>query len=91
MHPTSSIGELTLAVCASVACQSLLLTSYLSFVFLSPMIVLIDVSLSHHFCRRYVTADAMGMAKEGDRPRLVSLVPEARLGTLRCTQVQGSP
>src|SRR4051812_27857250 len=32
-------------------------------------------------CRRLVTADAMGMAKEGDRPRLVSMVPEARVGT----------
>src|SRR3954470_19249241 len=31
--------------------------------------------------RRLVTADAMGMAKEGDRPRLVSMVPEARVGT----------
>src|SRR3954467_1316280 len=49
MHPSSSIGELTLALCASVAWQSLLLTSYLSFGFLSPMIVLIDVSLSHLF------------------------------------------
>src|ERR1041384_8116240 len=37
-------------MCASVAWQSLLLTSYLSFGFLSPMIVLIDVSLSHLFC-----------------------------------------
>src|SRR3954469_7548012 len=36
-------------MCASVAWQSLLLTSYLSFGFLSPMIVLIDVSLSHLF------------------------------------------
>src|SRR3954469_9196917 len=36
-------------MCASVAWQSLLLTSYLSFGFLSPMIVLIDVSLSHIF------------------------------------------
>src|SRR3954463_13376729 len=34
---------------ATVACQSLLLTLYLSFGFLSPMIVLIDVSLSHLF------------------------------------------
>src|SRR3954463_2305655 len=46
-------------------------------------------------CRRYVTADAMGMAKEGDNPRLVSLVPESRMGTHgetpRCTQVRGSP
>src|SRR4051812_11053132 len=46
-------------------------------------------------CRRYVTADAMGMAKEGDRPRLMSLVPETRMGTHgetpRCTQVRGSP
>src|SRR3954467_1221527 len=49
MHPSSSIGELTLALCASVAWQSLLLTSYLSYGFLSPMIVLIDVSLSHLF------------------------------------------
>src|SRR3954467_1194464 len=49
MHPSSSIGELTLALCASVAWQSLLLTSYLSFGFLSPMIVLIDVRLSHIF------------------------------------------
>src|SRR3954467_13554336 len=32
-------------------------------------------------CRRLVMADAMGMAKEGDRPRLVSMVPEARVGT----------
>src|SRR3954462_3534642 len=32
-----------------VAWQSLLLTSYLSYGFLSPMIVLIDVSLSHLF------------------------------------------
>jgi len=30
----------------------------------------------------YETADAMGMAKEGDRPRLLSMVPEARSGTL---------
>src|SRR3954447_7060949 len=30
--------------------QSLLLASYLSFGFLSPMTVLIDVSLSHPFC-----------------------------------------
>src|ERR1041385_1840292 len=37
-------------ICASVAWQSLLLTSYLSFGFLSLMIVLIDVSLSHPFC-----------------------------------------
>src|SRR3954470_5180439 len=35
--------------CASVAWQSLLLTSYLSFGLLLPMIVLIDVSLSHLF------------------------------------------
>src|ERR1041385_213588 len=45
--------------------------------------------------RRYVTADSMGMAKEGDKPRLVSLVPESRMGTHsetpRCTQVRGSP
>src|ERR1041385_3733227 len=47
--PTSSIGELTLALCAFVAWQSLLLTSYLSFGFLSARIVLIDVSLSHLF------------------------------------------
>src|ERR1041385_7459809 len=47
--PTSSIGELTKLICASVAWQSLLLTSYLSFGFLSPIIVLIDVSLSHLF------------------------------------------
>src|ERR1041385_4278369 len=47
--PTSSIVELTLALCASVAWKSLLLTPYLSFGFLSPMIVLIDVSLSHFF------------------------------------------
>ena len=33
-------------------------------------------------CRRYGTADAMGMAKEGDKPRLLSMVPEARSGTL---------
>src|SRR3954462_3258679 len=32
-----------------VAWQSLLLTSYLSYGFISPMIVLIDVSLSHLF------------------------------------------
>ena len=35
--------------CASVVWQSLLLTSYLSYGLLSPMIVLIDVSLSHLF------------------------------------------
>src|SRR3954464_3773006 len=43
-------------------------------------------------CCRYVTTDAMGMAKEGDKPRLVSLVPESRVGTHsetpRCTQVR---
>ena len=40
-----------IALCASPCCmQSLLLTSYLSYGFLSPMIVLIDVSLSHPFC-----------------------------------------
>src|SRR4051812_23199207 len=32
-------------------------------------------------CRCLVTADAMGMAKEGDIPRLVSMVLEARVGT----------
>src|ERR1041385_1844811 len=30
--------------------------------------------------RRYVTADAMGMAQEGDKLRLVSMVPESRVG-----------
>src|SRR3954462_10099591 len=45
--PTSSIGGLPYLICASVAWQSLLLTSYLSYGLLSPMIVLIDVSLSH--------------------------------------------
>src|SRR3954471_16272301 len=44
--PLESFPYLT---CASVAWQSLLLTSYLSFGFLSPMIVLVDVSLSHLF------------------------------------------
>ena len=41
--------ESFLLTCASFAWQSLLLTSYLSYVLLSPMIVLIDVSLSHLF------------------------------------------
>src|SRR3954466_6624851 len=48
-NPTSSIEELTVALCASFALQSLLLTSYLSYGLLSPMIVLLDVSLSHLF------------------------------------------
>src|SRR3954470_10633584 len=46
LFPLESLPYL---ICASVAWQSLLLTSYLSFGFLSPMIVLIDVSLSHLF------------------------------------------
>src|SRR4051812_49848800 len=49
MHHTSSIGELTLAHMCISCMAILLLTSYLSFGFLSPMIVLIDVSLSHLF------------------------------------------
>src|SRR3954469_23265749 len=48
MHPTSSLGELLAHMCI-VAWKSLLLTSYLSYDLLSPMIVLIDVSLSHLF------------------------------------------
>ena len=47
--PTSSIGELTIVHMCILAWQSLLLTSYLSYGFLSPTIVLIDVSLSHLF------------------------------------------
>src|SRR3954468_21323837 len=46
LGPLESIPYLT---CAFVAWQSLLLTSYISFGFLSPMIVLIDVRLSHLF------------------------------------------
>src|ERR1041385_9101013 len=50
MHPPLvPLERLPSLICASVAWQSLLLTSYLSFGFLSPMIVLIDVSLSHFF------------------------------------------
>src|ERR1041385_4527496 len=51
MHPPLvPLERLPSLICASVAWQSLLLTSYLSFGFLSPMIVLIDVSLSHTLC-----------------------------------------
>ena len=32
-------------------------------------------------CRRLVTTDVMGMAKEGDKPRLVLMVPESRVET----------
>src|SRR4051812_20688842 len=49
MHPYEFHWRAYHSSCASVACQSLLLTSYLSFGFLSPMIVLIDVSFSHLF------------------------------------------
>src|SRR3954462_7547674 len=49
MHPHYLHWRAYKRRCASVAWQSLLLTSYLSFGFLSPMIVLIDVSLSHFF------------------------------------------
>ena len=47
--PLVPLESLPLLICASFAWQSLLPTSYLSFGFLSPMIVLIDVSLSHIF------------------------------------------
>src|ERR1041385_936446 len=51
MHPPLvPLESLPYLICASVAWQSLVLTSYLSFGFLSPMIVLIHVSLSHPFC-----------------------------------------
>src|ERR1041385_3032833 len=51
MHPPLvPLERLPSLICASVAWQSLFLTSYLSFGFLSPMIVLIDVNLSHFFC-----------------------------------------
>src|ERR1041385_4826086 len=50
MHPPLvPLERLPSLICTSVAWQSLLLTSYLSYDFLSPMIVLIDVSLSHLF------------------------------------------
>ena len=49
MHPTSSIGELSIAHMCIRCMATLLLTSYLSYDLLSPMIVLIDVSLSHLF------------------------------------------
>src|SRR3954464_13072101 len=49
MHPPLVPLESFYLTCASVAWQSLLLTSYLSYGLLSPMIVLIDISLSHLF------------------------------------------
>src|SRR4051812_21674479 len=49
MHPYEFHWRAYHSSCASVAWQSLLLTSYLSYGLLSPMIVLIDVSLSHLF------------------------------------------
>src|SRR3954464_12433411 len=54
------------------------------------------VKLPKYPCRRLVTADAMGMAKEGDRTGVDVDGSGNEIGdkdgdTPRCTQVQGSP
>src|SRR3954466_6497210 len=55
-----------------------------------------ELVLGGAWCRRLVTADAMGMAKEGDRTEVDVDGSGNEIGdkdgdTPRCTQVQGSP